>query len=222
MFLGYATKYKGYLCYHVPTMRMFVSRHVIFDEHQFPYSDLVSTPSNTPQSTPSCPLSSCPVPIVNTENSIVSTIPASPSHPSTTHTPVHTPAPYADSVSPQSITTPLSASHLLHVAPDIIMHSDFDSHGFIPDNLQVVLSIPPLNLHSMHTRSKSGIIKRKALLASIQVSKATDLNLVEPTNYKAAIKIHVWLQAMKEEVHALHTQGTWSLVSLLVVSGFLR
>jgi len=40
------------------------------------------------------------------------------------------------------------------------------------------------------------------------------MQLVEPTNYKAALKIPVWLQAMKEEVDALHTQGTWSLVSL--------
>jgi len=190
VFLGYATKYKGYLCYHVPTMRMFVSRHVIFDEHQFPYSDLVSTPSNTIQSSP---LSSCPVTIINTKNSIVSTSPASPSLPSTTHTPAPTPAPSANSISPQSITAPLSASPLLPMASDISMHSDFDSHGFIPDNLQVVLSIPPLNLHSMQTRSKSGIIKRKALLATIQVSAATDMHLVEQTNYKAVLKNPVCL-----------------------------
>nr|TKS11557.1 hypothetical protein D5086_0000072090 [Populus alba] len=163
-------------------MRMFVSRHVIFDEHQFPYSDLVSTPSNT---LPSSPLSSCPVIVVNPENSIVSTSSASPSHPS----PTHTPAPSTDSVSPQSITAPLSASPLLPVAPDISMQSDLDSHGFIPDNLQVVLSIPPLNLHPMQTRSKSGIIKRKALLAIIHVPKAPDIQLVEPPNYKAALKI---------------------------------
>jgi len=119
-----------------------MSRHVIFDEHQFPYSDLVSTPSNTLQSSP---LSSCPVTIVNIVNSIVSISSVSPSHPSTTHTL----APSTDSVSPQFITAPLSASHLLPVAPDINMQSDLDSHGFIPDNLQVVLSIPPPNLHSM-------------------------------------------------------------------------
>jgi len=125
-------------------MRMFVSRHVIFDEHQFSYSDFVSTPSNTIQSSP---LSFYPVTIINTTNSIVSTSSVSPSHPFT----IHTPASSTDSVSPQSITTPLSASPLLPVAPDISMQSDLDSHGFIPNNLQVVLSIPPLNLHSMQT-----------------------------------------------------------------------
>ena len=190
---------------------MFVSRHVIFDEHQFPYSDLVSTPSHTIQSSP---LSSCLVTVVNTTNSIVSTNTTSPPRPFTTPTPAPTPTPSTDSTSPQSVTAPLSTSPLLPVAPDINIHSDFSSHGFILDNLQVVLSIPPLNLHSMQTRSKSGIIKRKALLATIEVSTATDMHLVELTNYKAAFKILVWLQAMKEEVHALHIQGTWSLVSL--------
>nr|TKS04654.1 hypothetical protein D5086_0000141230 [Populus alba] len=141
-------------------MRMFVSRHVIFNEHQFPYSDLVSTPLNTIQSSL---LSSCPVTIFNTANSTISTSSSSPSHPSTTYTF----ALFADSVSPRSIIAPLSTSPLLPVAPDISMQFDFDSHGFISDNLQVVLSIPPLNLHSMQTRSKSGIIKRKALVATI-------------------------------------------------------
>ncbi|KAI5347902.1 hypothetical protein L3X38_000789 [Prunus dulcis] len=66
----------------------------------------------------------------------------------------------------------------------------------------------------MQTRSKSRIIRKKALLASVQDSGGTDMSLVEPVSYKSAIKVLVWLQAMKEEVNALHTQGTWSLVQL--------
>nr|TKS01654.1 hypothetical protein D5086_0000170720 [Populus alba] len=151
-----------------------------------PSSYLVSTPSNTIQSSL---LSSCPVTVVNTTNSIISTSPASSPRPFTTHTPASTPAPSADSVSSQSVTAPLSTTPLLPVAPEVNLHSDFSSHGFIPDNLQVVLSIPPLNLHPMQTRSKNGIIKKKALLATIQVSAATDLHLVEPATYKAALKI---------------------------------
>ncbi|KAG6752174.1 hypothetical protein POTOM_044395 [Populus tomentosa] len=50
-------------------------------------------------------------------NSIVSTSSASPSHPSTTHTPT----PSANFVSPQSIIAPLLASPQLSVAPDIRM-----------------------------------------------------------------------------------------------------
>ncbi|KAM1192949.1 hypothetical protein ACFX2G_013484 [Malus domestica] len=66
----------------------------------------------------------------------------------------------------------------------------------------------------MQTRSKSGIFKNKALLASVQDSGGTDLSLVEPTSYKSTIKVPVWLAAMKEEVTALHAQCTWSLVQL--------
>ncbi|RXH95059.1 hypothetical protein DVH24_024743 [Malus domestica] len=55
------------------------------------------------------------------------------------------------------------------------------------DTLQVVHSIPPLNIHHMQTRSKS--INKKKVFS-------------------------VWFQAMKEEISALHTQGTWSLVPL--------
>jgi histone deacetylase 1/2 len=40
------------------------------------------------------------------------------------------------------------------------------------------------------------------------------MSLVEPSSYKSAVKILVWLQAMKEEVNALHAQSTWSLISL--------
>lgn len=76
------------------------------------------------------------------------------------------------------------------------------------------MSIPSLSLHPMQTRIKSGIIKKKALLASVQESGEVDLSLVELATYKSSIKVLVWLQAIKEEIDALHSQKTWSLVSL--------
>lgn len=53
VFLGYVVNYKGYLCFHVPTKRMFVSRHVIFDEGYFPYPDFFPATSSTLPSTSS-------------------------------------------------------------------------------------------------------------------------------------------------------------------------
>ena len=41
-----------------------------------------------------------------------------------------------------------------------------------------------------------------------------DMSLIELATYKSAIKAPVWLQAMQDEITALHTQGTWSLVPL--------
>lgn len=38
VFPGFALGYKGYICYHVPSKRMIISRHVIFDESRYPFS----------------------------------------------------------------------------------------------------------------------------------------------------------------------------------------
>ena len=70
------------------------------------------------------------------------------------------------------------------MAPDISVTSGSKSHCFINDNLQVVLSIPPLNLHPMQTRSKSGIFRKKAFSVSIQDLGGADMSLVEPASYK--------------------------------------
>jgi hypothetical protein len=37
IFLGYASQYKGYICFSLHTNRIFVSCHVLFDESLFPY-----------------------------------------------------------------------------------------------------------------------------------------------------------------------------------------
>jgi len=162
VFLGYSNKYKGYLCYHVPTLRLYVSRHVIFDETQFPYP-ASSSSSLTTQSSPSSASSTCPVLLVNTKNTVIPSSLVSPSH--------HTPGVSTVSPSSQSITASIQASSPPPVASDI----SISSTTFNPDNLQVVMSIPSLNLHPMQTRSKSGITKQKAFLASIQDSSMIDV-----------------------------------------------
>ena len=51
VFVGYNEKYKGYRCYHPPTGRVFINRHVLFDEERMPYKDtyqhLLPSPSTT-------------------------------------------------------------------------------------------------------------------------------------------------------------------------------
>ena len=72
-------------------------------------------------------------------------------------------------------------------------------------NMLVALHIPSLNLHSMQTRSKSGIVKRKTCFTVIKASGDTDPSLIEPTSYKSPVQVPVWLKAIKEEIVALHS-----------------
>ncbi|KAM1306524.1 hypothetical protein ACFX2H_008899 [Malus domestica] len=156
-------------------------------------SDLSSSPHSQPVSTPHESLSLAPV------------SPAVSSSPVSQH---HLPS--------SSIIAGLGSSSPLPV--DSLLDSSHGLEGSIPvegsENLQVVLPIAPINLHPMQTRSKSGIIKRKAFLAALANSSEVDLSVIEPTSYKNALKVSVWYNAMQEEINALHSQGTWSLVSL--------
>uniref|UniRef100_A0A2N9G068 Integrase catalytic domain-containing protein n=1 Tax=Fagus sylvatica TaxID=28930 RepID=A0A2N9G068_FAGSY len=47
IFLGYSPIHKGYRCLHSPTKRVYLSRHVVFDEDIFPYADPRSLFSST-------------------------------------------------------------------------------------------------------------------------------------------------------------------------------
>ena len=76
---------------------------------------------------------------------------------------------------------------------------------FQPETLQVILPIPPLNLHPMQTQSKSGIVKKKAFLAMASENTEVDLSQIELVSYKSALKSPVWFKAMEEEIQALHS-----------------
>lgn len=39
-FLGYSSSNKGYQCLHIPSGRVYISRHVIFDKGRFPFLEL--------------------------------------------------------------------------------------------------------------------------------------------------------------------------------------
>ncbi|KAM2231636.1 hypothetical protein ACFX1S_015876 [Malus domestica] len=224
IFLGYATKYKGYICYEVSKQRVYISRHVVFDEDQFPYTSLLVHSKASYQSS-SVPTFTLPAPVISNDNVVLPMSHSSSRSPSSTTNPASSsssaPSPISISPIPSSLLSFPSitgSSTTYSPVPDpvaLVNGSDASpAVSFGPDTLQVVLEVPPLNLHPMQTRSKSGIIKTKALLATIQESACTDLSLIEPTSYKTAMKDPTWLKAMQEEIDALHKQGTWSLVTL--------
>ncbi|XXG53767.1 hypothetical protein AAC387_Pa03g1810 [Persea americana] len=46
LFIGYSSKHKGYRCYHPPTKKIYISRHVVFDENVLPYTNDASMSSS--------------------------------------------------------------------------------------------------------------------------------------------------------------------------------
>jgi hypothetical protein len=42
LFLGYSPLHKGYKCLHLPTNRLYISRDVLFNESEFPYTSPLS------------------------------------------------------------------------------------------------------------------------------------------------------------------------------------
>ncbi|KAM2827187.1 hypothetical protein COP1_036768 [Malus domestica] len=222
IFLGYASNYKGYLCYDASKNKMYISRHVLFDETEFPYRSLVSKSHCTTISPPPSH-SQTPIPVPNHSNALV--LPECPaslssdsissgmpnlvlqqlSAASTTVPVTSSPDSVGNSTATHSITSPTTQP--FSPAPPVVPE-------FQPEQLQVVLSVPPVNFHPMQTRSKSGIIKKLALLAQVHEHGGVDLTQVEPATYKSALKSPVWFNAMKDEILALHNQGTWSLVPL--------
>jgi hypothetical protein len=46
VFIGYAHSHKSYRCLHLPTNKIYVSYHVIFDELTFPFSNLTEAQTN--------------------------------------------------------------------------------------------------------------------------------------------------------------------------------
>ncbi|KAF2318246.1 hypothetical protein GH714_003527 [Hevea brasiliensis] len=50
IFLGYSLVHKGYKCYDFLAKRLYISRHVVFDEHNFPFKSLKVQDNNVPES----------------------------------------------------------------------------------------------------------------------------------------------------------------------------
>ncbi|KAM0984150.1 hypothetical protein ACFX14_011746 [Malus domestica] len=98
----------------------------------------------------------------------------------------------------------ISCDPAVHLTSSTTQHPFPVDPDFQQEQLSVVLPIP-MNIHTMQTRSKNGVLKKKAFTAT---------TTSEPKTFKSASQVSEWQVAMQEEIDALHSQKTWSLVPL--------
>lgn len=226
LFLGYSLIHKGYKCL-CNTGRLYISRHVLFDESKFPTSDFLQSNQPTSNTYPTPNL----LPIVQTSQSLPNRSNISRSYPINNDPSNHRPSNSSHPITPSSNEIPESSSSpsLPNIPPstssdqplpDPISPSSSqisttnNPNQSIPDpnNLERSFTTAPLpnsshvaNNHPMVTRGKSGIFKPKIFSAEYLE--------VEPPNVKESLKCPHWVQAMTEEYKALLANGTWSLES---------
>jgi transposase InsO family protein len=200
LFLGYSASHKGYICRAIHSSRIYISRHVVFDETNFPYAHF--SPQATSETLNSSSCLSSPSFTHPSTISICTEVPSSPPTPSS-----------------PSLTMSPTESDFLN-SPDLSPPNSLDTPPSpIPENTLAEAS-SPIRTHVMRTRAQNQIFKPKQFLDGTiryPISRAllttiTSQYDVEPTCYSSASKIAAWREAMNSEFDALLRNGTWQLV----------
>ena len=189
-FIGYSPVHKGYKCLH-PSGRIYISRHVLFNETSFPFASLSSSSSSSSVSSSSVS-GSCYsfsgkdslTPFIEAADLDISSL-------------------TSDSVgSPISCTSP---------RPTDSVSTPIDSHSVSPSTSSDSCAITPPELllptHPMVTRSKVGIIKPNPKYFARSVGSH-----MIPKSVTEALASPAWKQAMQLEYDALMNNNTWRLV----------
>ena len=215
-FIGYSLEHNAFRCYEPQTKKVFISRHVIFEESVFPFQNnptMQTTPinihhwnippisSHEPPMTPSSPYSQDSHTTITPVQQLL--------------TPSISPLP-SSQVSPINEGIPSATLPLALPSPrpsDIVMPTvgpvhDNDSPSAIPPT-QSTTSTPPR--HPMTTRSKSGIFKPRQVLDLHAITNSST-EASEPTTITQAQKSSHWRKAMCDEYDALLHNSTWTLV----------
>uniref|UniRef100_A0A2N9G021 Integrase catalytic domain-containing protein n=1 Tax=Fagus sylvatica TaxID=28930 RepID=A0A2N9G021_FAGSY len=218
VFIGYPTHTKGYLCLDPITKRLYVSRHVLFNETIFPgltHSTDALHSSATHIISPNTWMITLPSSHTCSHTPHLTPLPTESNTASSTNTSLPLPFSLPNSPLPSPFSSAESHSSPSHASPQSHSPIPATSPAPIPTSITLTslptpsLPVPPVppNTHPMQTRSKNGIFKPKLGYAA-----HTDYTLTEPTTYATASKHPQWCNAMDEEFEALQKQGTWTLV----------
>lgn len=236
IFVGYSEKHKAYKCYHPSSKKLFISRHVVFDELIFPYKQFNKSTRNqshvnnifdtwlphtnnsssagvmSDSFTPYC---QSPLPSVNIRRlDVLQGNDATEFESRNSRSPLIS----ETNFSLESELEGGNDSPLRTVESIPSLESQTSYHLSPPSATSEIgsqtsgHSSPPSApiIHPMVTRSRAGVIKPNPKYA---LSTGTSSTIPrEPTNVKTALAHPGWKAAMVEELDALHKNETWTLV----------
>ncbi|CAA7037242.1 unnamed protein product [Microthlaspi erraticum] len=223
VFIGYSQTQSAYLCLQPSTGRIYISRHVRFDETVFPFHKSASpVPVNTSRasSIPSPPPPVSLLPVLPPTHAI----PVTPSNPTLSTSATH-------SLTPTDTSTPSIRHNTGHTESSptyqfqFAIISDIDdiavfcfyhrlcTRGDIPPSpppANPPPNPPPDNLHHMTTRRKNNITKPNPKYNySARLSASFP---AEPQTLSQALKDRRWRGAMSTEIDAFAQNRTFDLV----------
>ncbi|XP_010495533.1 PREDICTED: uncharacterized protein LOC104772640 [Camelina sativa] len=170
VFLGYNEKYKGYQCIYPPTGRVYISRHVLFDENAYPFVDEYS--ALIPAAT---------TPLLSAWQCVPSSVASESPQPA---------------IVEQQNNTDLVEDPALISGDDAHEHTNSDDESLHEDQapLFTEADFPPLvaltvNQHPMITRGKDGVRKPNPKYALT----ITQTPVQEPETVASALKHPGWI-----------------------------
>lgn len=202
VFIGYNEKYKGYRCYYPPTGRVFISRHILFDESVYPFEDMYSQyhkPSD------SALLNAWRSSSLRKQGSPVSTDPIEEVFPPQRSNVIHI------GTIPLVIPSTGTVNNAQHQDVDGNSSQETESDSSSTDsNPEVNQEVIPLQqpAHSMITRARAGIVKPNPRYALFTVKS----DYSELKSLKAALRDPRWNGSMGTEIGTMHETETWDLV----------
>ncbi|KAJ0700404.1 putative RNA-directed DNA polymerase [Helianthus annuus] len=208
VFLGYSLSHHGYRCFDPSTERIYIARHVRFDEQVFPYKPIPQPTPSLPPASPYISIFPNPPPGFLPEPNPTT---ATDSPPSPPHQPSHVdPTPMTDP--PTVHQNPTASPPMAQPCLAQPIHPEQSAAVQQPSQAHQSNDPPP-----NATRSRPSNLRQKPKPPdrydpAAYIAKLTSSLPIEPTSFTIANKYSEWRHAMSEELDALHKNGTWTLV----------